>query len=117
MRLFLSAQAVLKASQALDLDHHAVACPGPWSVLGHAWNAGSIGRLRSGPPAPSSSWGEILAFHIRDGLLRDGKIDSTELDPVCRLAGPNCATLGRVIWTRPLLQTDKTVMASAEERT
>ncbi|HEX9721393.1 MAG TPA: flavin reductase family protein [Ramlibacter sp.] len=60
--------------------------------------------------------GEVLAFHIRDGLLRDGKIDSTELNPVCRLAGPNYATLGRVISKRPLVQTDKTVMSGAEDR-
>jgi flavin reductase (DIM6/NTAB) family NADH-FMN oxidoreductase RutF len=56
--------------------------------------------------------GEVLVFHVRDGLVRDGKIDSTELKPVCRLAGPNYATLGRVITLRALAQTDKTVMES-----
>ena len=59
--------------------------------------------------------GEVLAFHIRDGLMRDGKIDSVELNPVCRLAGPNYATLGRVISKRPLVQTDKTVMSEAKD--
>lgn len=54
--------------------------------------------------------GEVLAFHVRDGLVRDGKIDSTELRPVCRLAGPNYATLGRVITLRAIAQTDKTVI-------
>ncbi|MES2786762.1 MAG: flavin reductase family protein [Pseudomonadota bacterium] len=54
--------------------------------------------------------GEILAFHLRDGLMRDGKIDSQELNPVCRLGGPNYATLGRVITKRTLVQTDKRIM-------
>lgn len=55
--------------------------------------------------------GEILAFHLRDGLVRDGKIDTLELNPVCRLAGPNYATLGRIISKRTLSQTEKTVLA------
>lgn len=46
--------------------------------------------------------GEVLAFHVRDQLLRNGKIDSVELNPVCRLAGPNYATLGRVVRLRTL---------------
>lgn len=54
--------------------------------------------------------GEVLAIHVRDGLLRDGKVDSTELDPLCRLGGPNYAALGRVITLRSIAQTDKTVM-------
>lgn len=54
--------------------------------------------------------GEVLVFHLRDGLAVDGKIDSTRLNPLCRLAGPNYATLGRVITMRPVAQTDKTVM-------
>ena len=59
--------------------------------------------------------GEVLAFHIRDGLLRDGKIDSAELDPLARLAGPNYATLGRVITLRPIAQTEKSVMRQTPE--
>ncbi|HSV46945.1 MAG TPA: flavin reductase family protein [Ramlibacter sp.] len=54
--------------------------------------------------------GEVLAFHLREGLLRNGKIDSVELNPICRLGGPNYATLGRVVTKRPLAQTDKSVM-------
>lgn len=54
--------------------------------------------------------GEVLAFHVRDGLLRNGKIDTLELNPICRLGGPNYATLGRVITLRTLAQTDKAVM-------
>ena len=60
--------------------------------------------------------GEVLVFHVREGLLRDGKIDSSVLDPVCRLAGPNYASLGRVISMRPIAQTDKSVVARPSER-
>jgi flavin reductase (DIM6/NTAB) family NADH-FMN oxidoreductase RutF len=60
--------------------------------------------------------GEVLAFHIREGLMRDGKIDSKELNPICRLAGPNYATLGPVIAKRTLMQTEKTVMTGGKDR-
>ena len=60
--------------------------------------------------------GEVLVFHVREGLLRDGKIDSSVLDPVCRLAGPNYASLGRVISMRPIAQTDKSVVTRPSER-
>lgn len=59
--------------------------------------------------------GEVLVFHLRDGLARNGKIDTTALNPVCRLAGPNYATLGPTISLRPLVQTDKAVMARPRE--
>lgn len=59
--------------------------------------------------------GEVLVFHIRDGLLADGKIDSRALNPLCRLAGPNYATLGRVISLRPVAQTPKAVLAPARD--
>ncbi|WP_010137684.1 flavin reductase family protein [Oceanicola sp. S124] len=51
--------------------------------------------------------GEVLRIHIRDGLVRDGKIDSAELDPICRLAGPNYATLGEIRTLRAMQQTKK----------
>lgn len=51
--------------------------------------------------------GEVLRFHIRDGLVSDGKIDSAELDPICRLAGPNYATLGEIRTLRAMKQTKK----------
>lgn len=41
--------------------------------------------------------GEIVAFHIQDGLSRDNKIDTDRLRPACRIAGPNYAVLGRII--------------------
>jgi flavin reductase (DIM6/NTAB) family NADH-FMN oxidoreductase RutF len=57
--------------------------------------------------------GEILVFHVRDGLLRNGKIDSLELNPICRLAGPTYATLGRTVTLRAIAQTAKSVMPGA----
>lgn len=54
--------------------------------------------------------GEVLAFHIRDGLVRDHKIDTLALNPICRLGGPNYATLGKVVTLRAVVQTGKTVL-------
>lgn len=57
--------------------------------------------------------GEVLAFHIRDGLYEGGKIDTKRLDPVCRLGGPNYATLGEVITLRAVPQTPRGAVAAA----
>jgi flavin reductase (DIM6/NTAB) family NADH-FMN oxidoreductase RutF len=46
--------------------------------------------------------GEVLAFHIRDDLYCNGKIDTRRLRPVCRLGGPNYASLGEIIAMRPV---------------
>lgn len=54
--------------------------------------------------------GEVLVFHIRDGLLQDGKIDTTQLRPICRIGGPNYASLGPIVTKRAIRQTAKTVM-------
>jgi flavin reductase (DIM6/NTAB) family NADH-FMN oxidoreductase RutF len=54
--------------------------------------------------------GEVLAFHLRDGLLQDGKVQTRDLDPICRLGGPNYATLGEIVTLRTLAQTPKTVL-------
>ena len=51
--------------------------------------------------------GEVLMFHLRDGLLVDGKVDTRALDPICRIAGPNYATLGDIITMKPVHQTPK----------
>lgn len=51
--------------------------------------------------------GEVLAFHVRDGLLQDGKIDTRALNPICRLGGPRYAILGEIITQTPVLQTAK----------
>jgi len=54
--------------------------------------------------------GEVLAFHIRDGLAKDNKIDTLALNPICRLGGPNYATLGKIVTMRAVAQTGKTVL-------
>jgi len=41
--------------------------------------------------------GEVLRFHVRDGLAIDNKITAADLDPISRLGGPNYATLGKVV--------------------
>lgn len=54
--------------------------------------------------------GEIVAFHVRDGLLVDGKIDTATLQPICRLGGPNYARLGEIVRMQPVAQTPKSVI-------
>jgi flavin reductase (DIM6/NTAB) family NADH-FMN oxidoreductase RutF len=51
--------------------------------------------------------GEVVSFHLRDGLLADGKVDTRRLDPICRLAGPNYATLGEIVTMAAIHQTSK----------
>jgi flavin reductase (DIM6/NTAB) family NADH-FMN oxidoreductase RutF len=51
--------------------------------------------------------GEAVRIHLRDGLLRDGKVDTLELAPVARIGGPTYATLGQIITKRPVRQTSK----------
>lgn len=58
--------------------------------------------------------GEIVAFHIRDGLLVDKKIDTATLRPIARLAGPNYATLGEITNMRPIGQTPKTILTTTD---
>ncbi len=41
--------------------------------------------------------GEIVCFHIRDDLHENGKIATARLRPICRIAGPNYATLGPIV--------------------
>jgi len=54
--------------------------------------------------------GEVTMFHLRDGLVQDGKVDTKALDPVCRIGGPNYATLGEIVTLRGMQQTPKSVM-------
>ncbi len=56
--------------------------------------------------------GEVVAFHFRDGLVVDGKVDTRALDPICRLGGPNYATLGEVVRMTPVARTAKTVLGA-----
>jgi flavin reductase (DIM6/NTAB) family NADH-FMN oxidoreductase RutF len=51
--------------------------------------------------------GEIVNFHIRDGLLKNGKIETAELNPICRLGGPNYATLGDIITKKAIFVSSK----------
>ena len=52
--------------------------------------------------------GEVLVFHIRDGLLQNGKIETEALDPIARIAGPRYARLGEIVTLKPVFQTSKT---------
>jgi flavin reductase (DIM6/NTAB) family NADH-FMN oxidoreductase RutF len=52
--------------------------------------------------------GEVLVFHIRDGLLSNGKIETEALDPIARIAGPRYAKLGEIVTLKPVFQTSKT---------
>jgi flavin reductase (DIM6/NTAB) family NADH-FMN oxidoreductase RutF len=54
--------------------------------------------------------GEVTAFHLREGLMADGKVDTRALNPVCRIGGPNYATLGEIVTLRGMQQTAKAVM-------
>lgn len=51
--------------------------------------------------------GEVIAFHIRDGLLTDGKIETEKLDPIARIAGPRYARLGEIVTLKSVFQTSK----------
>lgn len=51
--------------------------------------------------------GEIVRIHLRDGLVNNGKIETLALDPICRLGGPNYATLGEIQTMRAVTQTPK----------
>lgn len=54
--------------------------------------------------------GEIVQFHFRDGLYRDGKVETAELRPVCRLGGPNYATLGPIVTLQPIALTPRSAV-------
>ena len=49
--------------------------------------------------------GQVLYFHLRDGLLRaDGLVDAALLQPIARLGGDEYTTLGRVFTlSRPVV--------------
>jgi hypothetical protein len=50
---------------------------------------------------------EVVMVHIRDGLVKNGKIETQDLRPICRLGGPNYAQLGDVITKRAIQATPK----------
>ena len=41
--------------------------------------------------------GEVVAFYVRDDLLKDGKIRTSALNPLARTAGPTYGSLGAEI--------------------
>ncbi|MEW6640237.1 MAG: flavin reductase family protein [Pseudomonadota bacterium] len=53
--------------------------------------------------------GEVVMFHIRDGLVVNGKIETQALDPIARIAGPRYARLGEIVTLNTVFQTPKSV--------
>ena len=51
--------------------------------------------------------GEVILLHIDDAVMRDGKVETRLVDPLCRLAGPNYAALGEILTMQPIGQTPK----------
>jgi flavin reductase (DIM6/NTAB) family NADH-FMN oxidoreductase RutF len=51
--------------------------------------------------------GEVVAFHIKDDLLANGKIETESLDPIARIAGPRYARLGEIFTLKSVFQTSK----------
>jgi flavin reductase (DIM6/NTAB) family NADH-FMN oxidoreductase RutF len=51
--------------------------------------------------------GEVVAFHIKDGLLVNDKIETESLDPIARIAGPRYARLGEIVTMNSVFQTSK----------
>jgi flavin reductase (DIM6/NTAB) family NADH-FMN oxidoreductase RutF len=45
--------------------------------------------------------GQVVMFQVADRLLRNGKVDTRELDPIARLGGPNYATFGEIVTMPP----------------
>ena len=57
--------------------------------------------LRFGRTGSEFFVGEVKVFHVRDGLCVNGKIDSEQLRPIGRLAGPVYHRLGEVVRKQP----------------
>ncbi|OYU90181.1 MAG: flavin reductase [Bradyrhizobiaceae bacterium PARB1] len=51
--------------------------------------------------------GEVVAFHIKDDLLINDKIETESLDPIARIAGPRYARLGEIVTLKSVFQTSK----------
>ena len=94
----------LKASQAVRVPSLAAA---PISLECRFHSATAYGETGS-----EFMVGEVLVFHIRDGLCVNGKIDTAQLRPLCRIGGPNYAKLGEILSMQPIGQTPKTVLGA-----
>ncbi|HXH46982.1 MAG TPA: flavin reductase family protein [Bradyrhizobium sp.] len=51
--------------------------------------------------------GEVVMFHLRDGLVNDGKVETRALDPIARIGGPRYARLGEIVTLNTVFQTPK----------
>ena len=51
--------------------------------------------------------GEVVMFHLRDGLVNNGKVETAALDPIARIAGPRYARLGEIVTLNTVFQTPK----------
>ena len=51
--------------------------------------------------------GEVMMFHLRDGLVNDGKVETRALDPIARIGGPRYARLGEIVTLNTVFQTPK----------
>jgi flavin reductase (DIM6/NTAB) family NADH-FMN oxidoreductase RutF len=51
--------------------------------------------------------GEVVMFHIRDGLVENGKVETRALDPIARIGGPRYARLGEIVTLSTVFQTPK----------
>lgn len=47
--------------------------------------------------------GEVVNFHVRDDLYRDGKVDTEKLRPAARVGGPVYARLGEFVRFAPIV--------------
>lgn len=54
--------------------------------------------------------GQVTRIHVSDRLYEDGRIDTRALQPVCRIAGANYATLGEIRQLKPVAQTPKSII-------
>lgn len=57
--------------------------------------------------------GEVVMFHLRDGLMNNGKVETKELDPIARIGGPRYARLGDIVTLRSVFQTSKSTEEEA----
>jgi len=105
----LEVEAHLNGNGVLDVtEHHTMVFTGDWNGGERVFNVRPRQKLEFGETRSRLIVGEVVAFHFRDGLLNNGKIDTKALDPLCRLAGPNYATLGEIVALQPIFQTPKT---------
>jgi flavin reductase (DIM6/NTAB) family NADH-FMN oxidoreductase RutF len=57
--------------------------------------------LKIGDPPTLLVVGEVVTFHVRTDLLRDGKIDTAKLRPLARLGGPLYSKGGEILKANP----------------